>query len=533
MSRAHPSPRTLGATGTPGRRGVSGLGERLGAWVGGAEGVDPIQRWIGLALLVAVGVVLGINYLMPDKRMIAVIGAAVLFGIVWRVDLVTGIGVLVLALPYPRGTVFGGTNVVLVLLLLLLWLLRAGMGQAARPHRTPVDVPMAALLIAFIVSFYNIDSQPDLVAALENFARILAGMGMFYLIVNNLRRPEHLERVHYFYCISIAMVGLLGIWELSHPNGVFIPGWIVFSHAVSEGINVHNVRIGGAFFDYELLSEYCAINLLLLTLMVTRARSGARRVLFGALFLLTLLIMFATVTRGGMMALGLGLLYLLWIARRRLHFVQVVVALGASVLAFLAMNYLVATFTHSGDLMARITNKESWEFQDGMPVDRAPIWKSAFERMMQHPIIGHGPVYNVTKGISFWFWPHNGYLYVGNLVGFVGLGCYLWLLFRLWQLSRPKVVDLKDENYARAYMVVAHVQLVVFLVDQTKIDFLRNPIYPFQIWLLFAFIISAHRLSTIVSPAQVPATIRTSEAAAPAGRSMALMGRGADQSVNR
>ena len=26
----------------------------------------------------------------------------------------------------------------------------------------------------------------------------------------------------------------------------------------------HNVRIGGPFFDFELLSEYCAINLLLL-----------------------------------------------------------------------------------------------------------------------------------------------------------------------------------------------------------------------------------------------------------------------------
>ena len=513
MSRAHPSTRTLGGTSAPRRRGVSGLGERFGAWVGHADGVDPIPRWIGLALLVGAGVVLGINYLMPDKRMIAVIAATVLFGIAWRVDLVSGIGVLVLALPYPRGTVFGTTNVVLVLLLLLLWLLRASIGQAARPHRTLVDVPMAALLIAFIVSFYNINSRLNLIIGLENFVQLLAGMGMFYLIVNNLRRPEHLERVHQFYCVSIAMVGLLGVWELFHPNTVFIPGWIVFHHAVSEGINVHNVRIGGAFFDYELLSEYCAINLLLLTLMVTRAHSVTRRVVFGALFILTLFMMFATVTRGGMMALGFGFLYLLWIARRRLHFARIVVALVTSVLAFLTMNYLVATFTHSGDLIARITNKESWQFQDGMPLDRAPIWKSAFERMMQHPIIGHGPVYDIARGLDFWYWPHNGYLYVGNLVGFVGLGCYLWLLFRLWRLSLPKVVDLKDANYARAYLFIGNVQLVVFLVDQMKIDFLRNPIYPFQIWLLFAFIVSAHRLSTIASPAPVPATLQGSASA--------------------
>ena len=87
----------------------------------------------------------------------------------------------------------------------------------------------------------------------------------------------------------------------------------------------------------------------------------------------------------------------------------------------------------------------------------------------------------------------------------VGLGCYLWLLFRLWQLSLPKVINLRDPNYARAYLLVGHVQLVVFLVDQAKIDFLRNPIYPFQVWLLFAFIVSAHRLASVPSPAPAPA----------------------------
>jgi len=507
---ATPSTPALTGAGRARRRGLAGLGERFGAWLTpGPSGTDPIQRWLGVLVLIGAGVVLGINYLMPDKRMIAVMVATVLFGLMWRVDLVTGIGVLVLALPYPRGTVFGGTNVVLVLLLLLLWLLRSSLRQAAPPHRTPVDVPMAALLIAFIISFYNIDSRLNLERALENFVQLLAGMGMFYLIVNNLSRPEHLERVHRFYAVSIAMVCLLGVWELFHPNTVFIPGWIVFHHAVSEGINVHNVRIGGPFFDFELLSEYCALNLLLLTLLVARARSGARLFLFGSLFLLTFFIMFATVTRGGMMALAVGFLYLLWVARRRLDFTRVAAWLTLAALGFLAMNYTVAHFTQAGDLIGRITDKQSWEFQDGMPVARAPIWKSAFERMMQHPIIGHGPVYDTAKGIDFWFWPHNGYLYVGNLVGFVGLGCYLWLLFRLWQLSLPKVIDLRDANYARAYLLIGHVQLVVFLVDQAKIDFLRNPIYPFQIWLLFAFIVSAHRLSAAPSPAaaSAPATV--------------------------
>ena len=493
MSRATPSSGALGRPGAPPPRGGAGLFPRLGSRLLG--GTDWASRLVGIGILVGAGIVLGINFLAPDKRMIAVMAATVVFGVAWRIDPVSAVGVLVLALPYPRGTVFGSTNVAMVLLLLLIWLLRISTRQAEPARRTPVDVPIVALLIAFTVSFYNIRTQYHLVHALENYVQILAGFAMFYLVVNALRRPEHLERIHMFQCVSITMVCLLGIFELTNPTGVFIPGWIEFGHAFTEGINVHNIRIGGPFFDFELLSEYCAINLLLLLLLLIRARSVARRMAFGGLLALTFFIMFATVTRGGIMALAAGLVYLLWVLRSRLRLVPATVAVATAIAGFIAMNYYVATFTHSGDLIARITNPQSWEFQDGMPVARAGIWQAAFERMMIHPIIGHGPFYDTARGLDFWYWPHNGYLYVGNLVGIVGLLCYLWLLFRLWTISRPMHVDLHDPNYARAYLVIANVQLVVFLVDQLKIDFLRNPTYPYQVWMLFAYIVSAHRLS--------------------------------------
>ena len=506
MSPATPSSGALGRPGTPPPRGGAGPRPRFGPRLSG--GTDWVNRVLGIGLLVGAGVVLGINYISPDKRMIAVMVATIIFGVAWRIDPVSAIGVLVLALPYPRGTVFGSTNVALVLLLLLIWLLRISTRQAAPPRRTPVDAPIIALLLAFTVSFYNIETTWNLVRALENFAQILAGFAMFYLVVNTLHRPEHLERVHVFQCVSIAMVCLLGVFELINPNATFIPGWIGFRHGTSEGVNIHNVRIGGPFYDFELLSEYCAINLFLLLLLVIRARSGARRVVFGSLFALTFFILFATVTRGGIMAFAVGLLYLLWVMRSRLRFVPVAVALAATLLAFVAMNYYVANFTNSGDLIARLSNADSWQFKDGMPAARAPIWESAVERMMIHPWIGHGPFYNTDKGLDFWYWPHNGYLYIGNLVGIVGLTCYLWLLFNLWRSSRPVSLDLKDANYARAYLLIAHVQLAVFAVDQLKIDFLRNPTYPFQVWLLFAYIVCAHRLSQGSEAAPAPSRAR-------------------------
>ncbi len=482
--------------------GVRGLAGRLNGT--GWGGADWVSRMFGLTVLVGAGVILGIQYLTPNKRVIAVIAAAVIGGLAWRLTIVSGLGVLVVALPYPRGTVFGSTNVALVLALLLIWLLRASLRQAPQPQRTPVDAPVLALLGSFIVSFYNIDSTVALGRALDNFLQLLACMGMFYLIVNNVRRPEHLERVHLFQCVSIAMVGLFGIYEINHPTGVLIPGWIEFRHDVSEAINVHNVRIGGPFFDFELLSEYCALNLPLAGLMLVRARSGARRVVFAGLLVLTVFIMFMTVTRGGIVSLIIGLAYLAWLQRRRLRLVPMVLMLASAIVGLLGINSIVANFTFSGNLFERMVDPTSTQFEFGLPAARLSLWRSAFERMMQHPIIGHGPVYMIEKGLDFWFWPHNGYLFIGNMVGIVGLTCFLWLLWRLWRLSRPPGTDLHDPNYARAFLIIGHVQMLVFMVDQMKIDFARMPTYTYQIWLMFASIVAAHQIARTSSTAQGP-----------------------------
>ena len=58
-------------------------------------------------------------------------------------------------------------------------------------------------------------------------------------------------------------------------------------------------------------------------------------------------------------------------------------------------------------------------------------------------------------------------------------------------VSRP---SLTDPSYPRAFLVVAHVMLVLFMVDQLKIEYLRNPIFQFQVWMLFASIVAAWQI---------------------------------------
>jgi O-antigen ligase len=452
----------------------------------GAE--HDVWSWLGGALLVTVvGVVLGLQYVAPDKRMLAVLAAIVVVGVAWRLDLVSGIGLILLVLPYPRSNVYGSTNVAFILLLVILWLLRVSQGNAPRPRRTPIDAAMIALLMAFVISFYNVTMFGY---ALANFATLLSGVALCYLIVSNVRTSKDLARIHVFQAITAATVCLVAVYELNHPGGVLIPGWIDFHATHGEALDTRNIRVGGPFFDFELLSEFCAINSLLVLFLFLRARSGVRRLLFGGLLILVAFVQFATVTRGGIIALFLGLVYLMYLLRRRLRFVPVAMSVAGGLVLLLAMNFFVAHFTRSGDLIARVLNPATFEFEHGLPLNRADLWVSAWERMMHHPIIGWGPYYDVSRGLTFWYWPHNGYLFVGNLVGLVGLAMYLWLLYALWRTTAPTTADFDHADYATAFMVFGRVQLFVFIVDQFKIDFMRNATYTLHVFVMFGVLVA-------------------------------------------
>ena len=459
------------------------LGRRIIGW---------LSRLPGAIAVVAVGVMLGLQYVAPNKRILSLLAATALFGMAWRIDMASGVGVLLLALPFPRGTTFGNTNLAFVLLLLVIWLLRFSQGQGSAPRRTPLDVPIIALFTIYVVSFYNVESVEHLTRALERFELMVACMFMFYLIVSNVRTERDLRRVLVFQSISVLAVCLVAMWELNHPGQVFIPGWIDFKATVGTEFNTANVRVGSTFYDYELLSEYCAINLLLAVFLFLQARALLVRLAYAALTLIVVFGLFTTSTRGSIVALGVAALYFPWFIRKRLTVVSFVTVVALIVIGFFVMDYYVAHFTRSGDVLARL---EGTTFVGGLPDSRSEAWPQAWKRMLEHPLIGHGPYYSSERGLKKWTWPHCLYLYVGNNVGFIGLAIFLWLLWGLWRLSRPSLEDSDRGDYVNTFLIVARIQMLVFIVDQIKIEYLRNSVYQFQVWVMFALLVSAHLIA--------------------------------------
>ena len=473
---------------------------------------DWLLTFLSVAGVVGLGVLIGQQYLNPDKRVLAISAALLLFGVTWRLDLVAGLGVLMFALPFPRGTVFGSTNLAFLLLLTVVWLLRVTQREAPGASRTPFDAPIAGLLIAYVLSFYNVINVPHAFALANLFVACLM---MFYLIVVNVRSREQLRRFHLFQTGATFLIYLFCLWEILMPGRTLIAGWIDLRSASTDlSVANGNYRIGGPWTDFELLSEFAALNTIFFLFQVFQARSTSRRVLFGGMLLFSMVVQFATVTRGGMSALIIGILYLMWLTRRQLRIVPLTIVAGALALVIGVMTTVLHKFTATGDLFSRF---EGTTFINGMPDTRAPVWPQAWGRMLEHPLIGHGPHYDVSHGLVLWYWPHDLPLFIGNCFGFFGLAMFVWLMVTFWKKGSPRTDRLDDPDYVEAFLLCARVQLFTFFVDEIKIEYLRNEIYQFQPWLMFSAIAAAAMIrqrataaSVVPAPAAEPVRALTS-----------------------
>jgi O-antigen ligase len=306
------------------------------------------------------------------------------------------------------------------------------------------------------------------------------------------------------------LIMLLAIYELNHPGAVLIPGWIQFTATVGTELNARNVRVGGPFFDFELLSEFCAINSLLLWFLVVRAKNPYRRAALIIVLLLDIFVLFATITRGSIISLAIGILYLAFRARRQLKVVPLAIGSAALASAGIAMNYYVGAFTRSGSVGERF---QTTRFIGLVPEDRLVVWTDSWNRFLAHPIIGYGPYYAPQIGTHFTSWPHDIFLHIANLVGLFGLTFFVMILYQLFRLSHEGEIHLHDPSHSRAFLPIAHTMFVVFLIDEIKIDYVRNGIYQFEVWIMFAMLVSTYQLATR-RPAVQAATAPSARAAA-------------------
>jgi O-antigen ligase len=318
---------------------------------------------------------------------------------------------------------------------------------------------------------------------------------MFYIVYNFVRETKDVALVTraliianilvVIYCIiQISVVGrysFLGIEELS----------LIGARARGDP------RLNGPF-NPGLTAEFMVISILLFGYLLIYIRSSAMRMLLYLLVALSLGCIIATANRGGFLVL-IGAVGLFLIMYRRQLGVKRTLALSMSGIFLIAiMSVVVIQYTNYGQMYERLA---ATELERGLPETRADTWGDIWSRMFDRPLLGHGPrlrLYNDhaqpypgTPVVNF---PHNLYLFLFYTVGLAGLIVYLAFFTWLYRRYRQGVKQSGSEPFMQGFIKLGVLFMVVFLVDQLKIEFLRFQTVDywhfifsvFAIWLAFS-----------------------------------------------
>ncbi len=453
--------------------------------------------WIAIFVLVA-GLIAGSQIARTDKRMLQVLAAGVLIVTALRLSSFSSMLFLVVAFPFRKATTYGSTMTLFTLLVFMLWLARLTLRVERPAGRSALDLPVAALVCSYLLSFSQFDTMQKVSLGAINFFMTLSSIFFAYLVIHLTRTEKELRRLVGAVVVVTMLILLTAVFELFFPTRALVPGWIDlgairFQETAARGLEISGMRVGGVFADYELLAEFCAMTLILLWFIYVRTRGAAARVAVLAMLLLDTFVLMATVTRGAFVSLGVAAGFLVWKMRRRIRFHTLVISLALVLgCGWLLFNF-VAYHTRSGNILERM---QQTEFKGLVPDDRVGVWGAAWERIIQRPLLGYGPYYGHVQGVADIYMPHSIFLVYWHMLGIVGLLVFLWILVRLWRETRHAGAYLTEPSFASGLLLALKAMFILFVVDEIKIEYIRNDKYQYWVWLFSALIVVSARIVT-------------------------------------
>lgn len=251
-------------------------------------------------------------------------------------------------------------------------------------------------------------------------------------------------------------------------------------------------------YGVGVTAEFLAIHTLLAAYLSIHAVSIAQRNLLYLLMAVNIGCLIATANRGGFLVLigGAGLFLYMFHSQLGMKRTLTISITGSFLLVIASV--IMINFTQFGALYQRL---EATEIEGGIPDTRATTWANVLPKIADKPLLGHGPRLRLQddesrsyKGHEAIPYPHNLYLFLLYTVGFVGLIAYLFFFAWLVARIRRAVKRTSDDAFKQGMIKLGILFIVVFMVDQMKIDFLRYELVDywhyifsiFAIWLAFA-----------------------------------------------
>lgn len=380
------------------------------------------------------------------------------------------LGILMVLIPFQLITSrYGSMNMVLV------YLVGAALMLRGRVRAYPLLGSVALILLVYLLSI-----SMALRATYKDHILYLIMIGsnfiLFYIVYNYFRQSKDLRyALNLFLIMNVLVIGYGLIQLLVGFNQMSFMG----VGELSFNVNLEDKRrLIGAFNGAGVNGEYFAIQILLIGYMAIFETRKKMKIFLLVLMTLNFGLLVATGSRGSFLSLLGGGILFLWVFRKQLGAAAVMKIMVVAGVLFTGTALIVINYTSFNVLFDRL---EATEINEGVPDTRQKAFELATERIPEALLIGHGPrivlideyLRQIRGYKPLGGYPHNLYLFLLYTLGIPGLLAYLMYFLRLmlrWkQAAKYKVEDPLLTGIPR----IALVLMVVFLVDQMKIEFLR------------------------------------------------------------
>ncbi len=305
-------------------------------------------------------------------------------------------------------------------------------------RRTPLDIPIALLLIYVII---RIPFSPSRYLVVTEFIKLMVLVGFFYFTVNNIGARKHAKFVIFSMITAaflISIYGLVNTTLLKHETVLGLHRFAGYQKRISATYICPNHFAG----LLEMMIPFAVSYAIMSRLKVTW------KCIIGASGLVMITAMVFTQSRGGWAALGAGMITVGLVSIRKVKVPVVALATPAIITAALLVFLLASTPT----LKERVT--ETFQEEDTSYANRKYAWLDTLEMAKHNFILGSAPgtyKYAFTRYQRPGYFvqvnhAHNDYLQTLAEYGIIGLMIVMAMIVIVSRTAGRMMGALKDRD---------------------------------------------------------------------------------------
>jgi len=419
-------------------------------------------------MLLAFGIAMGIVGFYLGAIVLIKILLLMIISILMFKNPIYGIAAFIMALPFVSNTnlLLLGIYVTVIYLIRVLW-----KGEFTLSH-APINIFIVLFMLLII---FNTGFSIDVQGSIRDFSIHMIALSIVFLIINSKKKEGDLRLLSGAFVIAATLVSLYGIYQFF--TGVQMEsGWV--DTAANPDVRT---RVFSTFENPNLLAEYLLMIIPIGGAFVLTSKNIVKKGLYTGAVAIMVLAIFMTLSRGGWLGLGAGLVLFLFLTNIKL--LIALIPLG-----------LIGTMFLPQVILQRISTIAS--LQDSSNFYRYQLWGGAVRILKDFWVSGVGLGYLPFRKISGYyitnmapFHTHNTYLQVAIEMGVVGL-----LVLMLIVISGIKMgigVAANEKNTSTKVFVSAFIAaLVGIMVHGVAEHVLYNPKIIFHFWLTIAMITS-------------------------------------------